>query len=103
MIKLSKKNVIIRPLVSEKSAKLYNEMKVVTFVVDRRASKKEVSFNFEQLFNIKPIKVNFVMTRSIKNTRDSKTYRLISSRKLMKKAYICIGDNKLEIFENLIK
>jgi len=98
---LNKKQVILKPVISEKSLRLYRNMKTATFMVDRKASKKDIAYNFEQMFNIKPEKVAVVARRLETKARNRKTYQLTQKRKMGKKAYINIGENKLDIFENI--
>lgn len=96
-----KKQVIFKPIVSEKSLRLYNNFKVCTFVVSPDATKKQVEYSFEEVFGVKPEKIRVVMERDNVNSRHKKTYQVTTKRKASKKAYITIGDNKLDIFENI--
>jgi large subunit ribosomal protein L23 len=101
MKQLIKKQVILKPVVSEKSLGLYNNLKVCTFEVSRDSSKKQIAYDFENMFGIKPTKVSVIVGRNLVNTRNKKTYQVSTNRRYEKKAYITIGDNKLDIFENI--
>ena len=55
-------NVIIRPVVSERSFDLMADNKY-TFEVDRRARKQEIAQAIEQLFGVKVVKVNTISVK----------------------------------------
>ena len=65
------RDVIIRPVVSEKSYGLIEE-NVYTFVVAPTASKPEIHDAVEAIFNVKVLKVN-TMNRKGKGTRNRRT------------------------------
>src|SRR5690625_3426713 len=60
-------DVIIAPVVSEKSYNLLDEGKY-TFLVDRRANKTEIKIAIEQIFDVKVASVN-TMNREGKKQR----------------------------------
>lgn len=97
----NKKQVILKPVVSEKSLNMYKNLRKATFIVEKAASKKDIAFNFEQMFGIKPVGITVVSQRIERKTRNRKTYQLTTKRGMSKKAYINIGENKLDIFENI--
>ncbi|MEZ0346554.1 MAG: 50S ribosomal protein L23 [Infirmifilum sp.] len=51
-------SVIIRPHLTEKTLRLIEEANTLTFVVDRRATKKQIKEEVERMFNVKVEKVN---------------------------------------------
>jgi len=54
--------VIIRPLQTEKAIRLIEQNNTLTFIVDRRANKKQIKEAIEKLFNVKVEKVNTLIT-----------------------------------------
>lgn len=52
------RDVIIRPVVSEKSYDLIERSNTYTFVVDRRARKEEIRRAVEVLFDVRVLRVN---------------------------------------------
>jgi len=46
------------PLSTEKAVRIIEAENKITFIVDRRASKKEIAKEFENEFKVKPLKVN---------------------------------------------
>ena len=65
------RDVILRPVVSEKSYALLED-NVYTFVVHPDASKPEIHDAVEKIFNVKVLKVN-TLNRPGKRKRDRKT------------------------------
>lgn len=88
-------DIIIRPVISEKSTGLMESRKYV-FQVSRDANKLMVARAMKELFNVTPEKVNIINMRG-KNRR--LRYRM-GKRSAWKKAVVTlsIGD-KIEIFE----
>lgn len=88
-------DIIIRPVISEKSTGLMENRKYV-FQVSRDANKLMVAHAMKELFGVTPMKVNIINMRG-KNRR--LRYRM-GKRAAWKKAVVTlsIGD-KIEIFE----
>ncbi len=101
----NQKSVIVRPVLSEKSLNHYKDNKVCTFWVNPKSTKKDIMHSFRQVYGVEPKSIRTVVTRKLKpnvnrrsgNAKD--TSRV--NRVLSKKAYIGIGDNTLDIFENI--
>ena len=55
-------SVIIKPHVTEKTMNLIDLNNEITFVVDRRANKKQIKHAFEELYEEKVAKVNTHIT-----------------------------------------
>lgn len=98
---VDKKQIILKPIFSEKTIDLYRNFKKCTFEVEYKSTKKQIATVFEELYGIKPESVDIVVLKKRRNVIDRNTYRVITKRKKGKKAYISIGDNKLDIFENI--
>ena len=58
------RDVIIRPVITEKSMKLMSEDNKVTFEVAKSVNKIEVRNAVEKAFNVKVVKVNMLNTKS---------------------------------------
>jgi ribosomal protein L23 len=95
------KQVILKPLISEKTLNAYKVNKVCTFWVDSKSTKKDISYSFKEVYGIEPKSITTVVQRKDKTTRNKKTYDAKTTRKYVKKAYINIGENKLDTFENI--
>ena len=87
-------DVLRRPIVSEKAAKL-SESNGVVFEIAMSATKEDVAKAVEVLFGIKPTKVNIVITKGkVKTFRGRST----GTQRKVKKAYVSLPkDAKLDL------
>jgi large subunit ribosomal protein L23 len=90
----SPRDVLLRPIVSEKSYTLLNENKY-TFVVHPDANKTEIKIAVEQLFNVRVLAVNTV-NRAGKRKRTRYGW---GRRKDTKRAIVTVaGTDRIDIF-----
>ncbi len=91
-------NVLIRPVVSEKTYALM-DTNVYVFVVDPKATKIDVRNAVEQAFNVTVTKVN-TLNRKGKSVRNRRTGKM-GSRPDTKRAIVTLksGDS-INLFEN---
>ena len=87
------RDVIIAPVVSEKSYGLLDEGKY-TFIVDPRSNKTEIKIAVEQIFDCKVASVNTI-------NRKGKTRRTrmgLGKRKDTKRAIVTLREGSIDIF-----
>ena len=87
------RDVILAPVVSEKSYGLLDEGKY-TFLVDPRANKTEIKIAVEQIFSVKVASVNTI-------NRKGKTRRTrfgLGKRKDTKRAIVTLREGTIDIF-----
>lgn len=87
------RDILIAPVVSEKSYGLLDEGKY-TFIVDPRANKTEIKIAVEQVFSVKVDSVNTI-------NRKGKTRRTRSGtgkRKDTKRAIVTLREGTIDIF-----
>ena len=87
------RDIIISPVVSEKSYSLIDDGKY-TFVVDTRANKTEIKLAIEKIFNVKVDSVNTL-------NRQGKTRRTkfgTGKRKDTKRAIVTLKSGSIDIF-----
>jgi large subunit ribosomal protein L23 len=90
------RDIVIRPVVSEKSYAQY-DAGVYTFVVAPDANKIEIKHAIEAIFNVKVKNVN-TLNRSGKRKRNRRT-GTFGTRAGQKRAIVTLaGDDKIEIF-----
>ena len=87
------RDVIIAPVVSEKSYALIDDGKY-TFLVDTRANKTEIKFAIEKIFGVKVASVN-TLNRSGKTRR---TRFGTGKRKDTKRAIVTLKSGSIDIF-----
>ncbi|MGC4176000.1 50S ribosomal protein L23 [Demequina sp.] len=88
------RDVLIRPIVSEKSYSLMDEGKY-TFEVDPRSNKTEIKIAVEQIFGVKVLAVNTINRKGkVRRTRFG-----MGKRKDVKRAIVTLGAGEtLDIF-----
>ena len=91
------RDIIIKPVVSEKSYALYDS-KVYTFVVHPDASKPEIRDAIQSIFDVKVRKVN-TLNRVGKRKRNRKS-GVMGQRANQKRAIVSLADgHSIELFE----
>lgn len=87
------RDIIMRPVVSEKSYGLMDQGKY-TFEVDPRANKTEIKIAIEQIFGVKVASVNTLnRPGKVRRTRDG-----LGKRKDVKRAIVTLADGTIDIF-----
>jgi large subunit ribosomal protein L23 len=90
------RDVVLEPVVSEKSYDQIEDSNTYTFLVDRRSNKTEIKEAVQSIFDVKVLSVN-TMNRKGKLKR---TGYIIGKRKDTKRALVtlAVGDS-IDIFE----
>ncbi len=91
-------SILRRPIISEKAAKL-SESNAIAFEVAANATKEDVARAIEAIYNVKPTKVNIVVTKGkVKTFRGRST----GTQRTVKKAYVSLpADAKLDLSANI--
>ena len=87
------RDIILRPVVTEKSSILMDQGKY-TFEVDPRSNKTEIKIALERIFGVK---IGSIATQN----RKGKTYRTrngIGKRKDVKRAIVTVREGTIDIF-----
>ncbi len=91
------KNVLIKPIISEKTYKMMDEGAYV-FVVDPRASKVEIKEEVESAFQVRVKSVN-TLNRVGKRKRNRRT-PTFGQRSATKRAIVrLVGEDRIQLFE----
>ena len=89
------RDVILRPIVSEKSYDLIEDNNTYTFEVDPRSNKEEIRDAVETVFDVRVLRVN-TMNRKGKMKRQGWTY---GKRKDTKRALVTLAEgNSIDLF-----
>jgi large subunit ribosomal protein L23 len=92
------RNILIRPVITEKSDKLMGKQ-VYTFVVDKKANKLEVTRAIESMFNVSVDSVNTAVIPGKSKTRSTKSGMVKGMKPSYKKAFITLQEGeKIDIF-----
>lgn len=94
------REIILRPLITEKTTLMQERENTVCFEVDRRANKIMVSKAVEELFDVRVTGVHIVNRKGKPTQRYGRT---VSHRKATRKAYVKLaeGSKTLEFFEGI--
>lgn len=63
-MKRNPRDIIVRPLITEKSVAMHHTFNTVTFEVARGTNKVEIKQAIEEIFNVKVVSVNVSNTKS---------------------------------------
>lgn len=83
-----KKNILLKPVISEKANHLSEEMNQYTFVVDKRANKIEIKEAVEQMYNVAVSSVNTVVVPSKVKSRGTRSGFILGKKSSFKKAVV---------------
>lgn len=89
--------VIIRPVMTEKSTDQLDKHNAYTFVVDVDANKLEIAQAVETLFNVKVKAVRTMQYRG----KERRVGRHIGRRAAWKKAVVTLREGTIELFEGV--
>lgn len=97
---MNAREIIIRPLITEKTTTMQELGNTVCFEVDRRANKIEIGKAVEQLFDVRVVDVHVVNRKGKPVMRYG---RVANHRPMMRKAYVKLapGSKTLEFFEGI--
>lgn len=95
-------DVLVRPLVTEKSNFQSSKLSQYSFVVANEATRTSVKDAVETLFDVTVASVN-ILNVPAKRSRRTKSRRLLVRRPAFKKAVVTLaeGSKPLEIFEGV--
>ena len=94
-------DVLVRPLVTEKSSYQSGSLNQYAFVVANKATKTMVKDAVETLFDVDVVRVN-IMNAPAKRGRRARSRRVLVRRPAYKKAIITLAEGQtLEIFEGV--
>jgi large subunit ribosomal protein L23 len=94
------REIILRPIITEKTTSMQERENTVCFEVDRRANKIQVRKAVEELFDVKVTGVHMVNRKGKPTMRYGRT---VSHRPAVRKAYVQLaeGSKTLEFFEGI--
>lgn len=93
-------DIILKPVLTEKSYDNLSEYKRYEFIVDKRATKTEIKLAIEDIFGVQVEKVN-TLNQDGKMKRQGMT---MGRRPATKKAYVQLkeGSKGIEFFDSLV-
>ncbi len=93
------KNIILKPIVSEKSEKLTAKRNQYTFIVDKGANKIEIKNAVERMFATNVLEVNTIIMPAKAKSRNTRSGIIRGSIPAYKKAYVTLAEGEeLDIY-----
>lgn len=87
-------DIIIAPVITEKSAVVSSNGKTYVFKVNKNANKFQIKDAIEKAFNVHVVKVNTLNTKP----KDKRVGKYTGQTKTYKKAYVTVADgDKIEL------
>ena len=95
---MKSREIILRPIITEKTTLMQERENTICFEVDRRANKIQVRNAVEELFDVRVSGVRIVNRKGKPQNRYG---RVVSHRKMFRKAYVKLADGEKtpEFFE----
>ena len=94
------REIVLRPLITEKTTLMQERENTVCFEVDRRANKIQVRHAVEELFDVQVQEVHIVNRKGKPQMRYG---RVVSHRPAVRRAYVKLapGSKTIEFFEGI--
>jgi len=95
-------DVLIKPIISEKSNRLSEKKNTYAFRVGRKANKLEIKKAVEAFYGINVINVNTVVVPSKSKSRFTKAGVINGSKPAYKKAYVTVAEGEsIDLYSTL--
>lgn len=94
--------VLIKPIVSEKSNKLTDTSKTYAFRVSRKANKLEVKKAVESFYGVNVVDVNTMVVPGKQKNRFTKAGFITGQKPAYKKAYVTVAEgDTIDLYGNI--
>lgn len=88
------KEILIKPLITEKSDRLSEKLNQYTFVVHKGANKIEIKKAVEEMYSVTVESVNTLVMPAKEKTRNTRSGVLKGYRSSFKKAVVTLGEGE---------
>lgn len=96
------KNILVKPLISEKSENLNEELNQVTFIVNRKANKVEIRKAVEELYQVDVLSVNTLTMPAKERVRYTRAGMQRGRVSAFKKAIVTLDpDDEIDFFDEI--
>jgi|ERR671913_356386 large subunit ribosomal protein L23 len=94
--------VLIKPIVTEKSNKLTDKARTYAFRVDRKANKLEIKKAIHEFYGVTVVDVNTVVVPGKTKTKFTKAGFISGRKPAFKKAYVTVADGEtIDLYANV--
>jgi len=95
-------DILIKPIVSEKSNRLSEKKNTYAFRVGRKANKLEIKTAVEQFYNVKVEDVHTMVAPRKSKNRMTKSGYIQGSKSAYKKAYVTVAEGETIDFYGVV-
>ena len=96
------KNILIKPLITEKSSDLSEKRNVFGFVVNRNANKLQIKNAVEEMYNVQVDDVRTLQMPAKAKSRFTKAGITKGRKQAYKKAYVSLPDGEtIDFYSNI--
>ena len=96
------KQILIKPVITEKSEKLAEDLNRYTFIVDKKANKVEIRKAVEQMYSVSVESVNTVIMPGKVKNRNTRTKVIKGRKPSLKKAIVTLSvGEEIDFFGDL--
>lgn len=94
--------VLIKPIVTEKSNKLTDSSRIYAFRVNRKANKLEVKKAVEDFYGVSVVDVNTMVVPGKSKSRFTKAGFITGQKPAYKKAYVTVAEgDTIDLYGNI--
>src|SRR3954468_23419417 len=94
--------VLVKPIVTEKSNKLTDQGRTYAFRIDRKANKLEVKKAVEDFYGVTVIEVNTVVVPAKAKSKFTKAGFVSGRKPAYKKAYVKVAEGEtIDLYSNI--
>jgi large subunit ribosomal protein L23 len=95
-------DVLVKPIVTEKSNKLSDKSRTYAFKVDRKANKLEVKKAVQDFYGVTVVEVNTVVVPGKAKSKFTKAGFISGRKPSYKKAYVKVADGEtIDLYSNI--
>lgn len=95
-------DVLVKPIVTEKSNKLTDKSRTYAFKVDRKANKLEVKKAVQDFYGVTVVEVNTVVVPAKAKSKFTKAGFISGRKPSYKKAYVKVADGEtIDLYSNI--
>lgn len=96
------KEILLKPIVTEKSTKIAEKLNRYGFIVKKTANKLEIKDAVEKMYGVKVTDVNTLIQAGKAKQRSTKTSVLKGQKPNLKKAFVTLSENDtIDFYSNV--
>ena len=99
---MKQSDILIKPIVTEKSNKLTDQRRTYAFRVNRKANKLEIKKAIEEFYGITVVDVNTVVVPGKSKSKFTKGGFISGRKPAYKKAYVSVAEGEtIDLYANI--